>query len=254
VREKKKKDLVLIHGWGFGRWIWESFIPCVEDRWCVTSINLPGYGGSGKLVFTDNEEANINQIVKRISPNVPKNSIVLAWSLGGLIATKLAQVRRDIKALVLLASSPCFLNKPGWRGGIEPDDFNRLASRLSEDKTKTLQEFAGLVTMGDKHPKQTRNILCEHSGDNAPNLETLQAGLHVLSSVDLRRVMANQHCSIGMIFGENDVLVRRSTAKAVRAIRPDIKTIEITESGHAPFLSHPQETADALTKLMGSLL
>jgi len=48
--------------------------------------------------------------------------------------------------------------------------------------------------------------------------------------------------------------VKSSTRKAIQTIWPDIATIEIAETGHAPFLSRPQETADALTKLMGALL
>ena len=243
------KDLILIHGWGFGAWVWDSFIPYLDDHWRVTCIDLPGYGKKERLVSAD-----IDQIVGRIDPDTPENSVLLAWSLGGLIATKLASVRKDIKAVVLTASSPCFLNKADWQCGVEPVDFDQLARRLSKDKTKTLQEFAGLVAMGDKHPKQTINKLVKHNGDNAPDLETLQTGLHILSNADLRRAMGNQHCPTGMIFGENDVLVRRSTAEAVRAIRSDINTIEITKSGHAPFLSRPQETAEALTKLMGNLL
>jgi len=250
----KQKDLVLIHGWGFGRWIWDSLIPCLEDCWRVTSIDLPGYGASEKLVFADNNKAGINQIVKRIDPDIPENSILLAWSLGGLIAMKLASVRKDIKALVLIANSPCFLNKSDWQHGVEPVDFNQLTSRLSKDKTKTLQEFAGLVAMGDKQPRQTINRLSECVGDIAPDLETLQTGLELLSKEDAHQALANQHCPTGMIFGENDVLVKSSTRKAIQTIWPDIATIEIAETGHAPFLSRPQETADALTKLMGTLL
>lgn len=247
-------DLVLIHGWGFGSWVWDRFIPCLEDHWCVTSLDLPGYGTSKKLVIADNDKADIDQIVQRIDADTPENSILVGWSLGGLIAMKLASVRKDVKALVLIANSPCFLNKSDWQHGVEPVDFNQLTNRLSKDKTATLKKFAGLVAMGDKQPGQTINRLSKCIGDKAPDLETLQTGLELLSKEDARQAMANQHCPIGMIFGENDVLVRRSTAEAVRIIRPDINTIEIRESGHAPFLSQPQETADALTKLRCSLL
>ena len=247
-------DLVLIHGWGFSGRVWDRFIPCLEDHWRVTSLDLPGYGTSEKLVIADNDKADIDQIVQRIDADIPENSILAGWSLGGLIAMKLASVRKDVKALVLIANSPCFLKKSDWQHGVEPVDFNQLTSRLSKDKTATLQKFAGLVAAGDKQPSQKINRLREFIGDNAPDLETLRTGLDLLSKEDTRQAMANRHCPIGMIFGENDVLVRRSTAEAVRAIRPDINTIEIRESGHAPFLSQPQETADALTKLRRNLL
>ncbi len=248
MMQKENKDLVLIHGWGFDNRIWRKFIPYVEDQWRVTYIDLPGYGARKKLAY-----ANIDQIVSNVESDVPGNAVIFAWSLGGLIAMKLAHIRSDIKALVLLASSPCFLKKQGWLHGVEPADLNKLVSQLNEDKIKTLQTFAGLVAMGEKRPRQTINELNEHLISNVPEQETLVSGLKILRDEDLRQALAKQHSPISMIFGENDVLVKRSTGSAIQESRPDIHTIEIPETGHAPFLSRPQETADALMKITDSL-
>jgi len=247
--KKELMELVLIHGWGFDNRIWKKFILHLEDQWRVTCVDLPGYGARGKLA-----QADIDQIVSNIESDVPENAVLFAWSLGGLIAMKLAQSRNDIKALVLVASSPCFLNKLDWQHGVEPADFDQLLSQLSEDKIKTLQTFAGLVTMGEVHPRQTLNELNEHLVRGVPDQETLMSGLEILRDEDLRQTMKKQICPIGLIFGENDILVRRSTGEAIQALRPDIHTIEIPATGHAPFLSRPRETADALMKLTAEFL
>jgi pimeloyl-[acyl-carrier protein] methyl ester esterase len=247
--KKETRELVLIHGWGFNNRIWKKFILHLEDQWRVTCIDLPGYGAREKLAHAD-----IDQIVSNVEPDIPDNAVLFAWSLGGLIATKLAHSRSDIKALVLVASSPCFLNKQDWQHGVEPADFDQLLSQLSEDKIKTLQIFAGLVAMGEAHPRQTISELNEYLVSDVPDQETLMSGLEILRDEDLRQTMKKQNCPIGIIFGENDILVRRSTGNAIQASRPDIHTIEISATGHAPFLSRPRETADALMKLTAGVL
>lgn len=241
------RDLVLIHGWGFGRGVWNSFIPYLEDRWRITCVDLPGYGKKEKSVSAD-----IDQIVNNMEADIPENSVLFAWSLGGLIATKLAEVRKDIEALVLVAHSPTLLNKMDWQHGISAVDFNELEKYLSINKTKAMQKFARLVAMGDKNSRKTISTLEESSGES-PESETLKQGLDILRQTDLREMLAKQQRPTGMIFGENDVLVKYSTGKALREIRPDIQVIKIAEAGHAPFVSRPRETADALMKLTANL-
>lgn len=253
MTQNERMDLVLIHGWGFNHRVWRNFIPHVKDQWRVTCIDLPGYGSAENKDDSHSDQGSIDQIVNNINSGIPGNAIVFAWSLGGTVAMKLAQRRSDIKALVLLASSPCFLKKQDWQHGVKPADFSKLVSQLSKDKIKTLQTFAGLVAMGDAHPRQTLNELNEHLVNDVPDQETLMSGLEILRDEDLRQDLIKQHCPIGIIFGEKDILVKCSTGDAIQATRPDIHTIEISETGHAPFLSRPQETADALMKLTAGL-
>jgi len=253
MRQKEIRDLVLIHGWGFDHRIWKNFIPHVGDQWRVTCIDLPGYGVSENKVKSHFDQGNIDQTVNSINSEIPENATILAWSLGGTVAMKLAQRRSDIKALVLLASSPCFLKKKDWQHGVKPAEFNQLLSQLSKDKIKTLQTFAGLVAMGEAHPRQTINELNEYLLSNVPEQEILMSGLEILRDEDLRQALVKQHCPVGIIFGENDILVKRSTGSAIRELWPDTHTIEIPETGHAPFLSRPRETAEALMTLTARL-
>jgi pimeloyl-[acyl-carrier protein] methyl ester esterase len=254
MTQKQNRDLLLIHGWGFNNQIWRNFIPHIEGLWRVTCIDLPGYSSSENKNVPSFDQGSIDQIVNSINSDIPENATILAWSLGGTVALKLAHSRNDIKALVLIASSPCFLNKQDWQHGVEPEDFNRLVSQLGKDKIKTLQTFAGLVAMGEEHPRQTIKELNEHLVSNVPEQETLMSGLEILRNEDLRQALVEVHCPIDIIFGENDTLVKRSTGQALQDVCPGVRTIEISETGHAPFISRPQETADALMKLTANII
>jgi len=253
MRQKEIRDLILIHGWGFNHRVWKKFIPHVEDRWRVKCIDLPGYGDPENKIDSHSDREGIDQILNSINADIPENAIILAWSLGGTLAMKLVQRRSDIKALVLLASNPCFLKKQDWQHGVEPAEFNKLVSQLSKDKIKTLQTFASLVAMGEKNPRQIINELNDHLLSDVPEQKILMSGLEILREEDLRQDLVKLHCPIGIIFGENDILIKRTTGSAIQSSRPDIHTIEIPETGHAPFLSRPRETADALMKLTARL-
>lgn len=250
---KKKQTLALIHGWGFDRRIWEWFVPYLADQWRVICIDLPGYGVKKKLT-----PANVDQIVRNIEPEIPYGAVLFAWSLGGLIAMQLVCKRKDIKTLVLLASSPCFLNKQGWQHGIKSADFNQLVRQLSKDKIKTLQAFSRLVAMGETYPKPVINKLYAQLGNkklinNIPEPAILMFGLEILRHTDLRQELAQQECPIRFILGENDILVKCSIGSAIQAVKSDVQAIIISATGHAPFLSRPQETADALIYLTEDL-
>lgn len=190
-------------------------------------------------------------MVKYVCMQVPEHSVLVGWSLGGLVAVRLASIRKDIKAVVLMASSPCFLNKPDWDHGITLFEFEKLAKELAKDREKALRRFSGLVASGDRFPRQTMTSLNNAIIDNMPSLDALRSGLEILSKEDQRRLLPELHCPVDMILGAKDVLVKPSLRDAMQNLRPGMATVEIA-AGHAPFLSCPRQTAVALTKLINN--
>lgn len=249
MASNKTLNLVLIHGWAIGSGVWKKFIPYLNAYQQVITVDLPGYNQPIKQQTNTDTPQNIEQITQKISPKIPKNSILVGWSLGGLIATKLASIRQDISALALLASSPCFINKTDWKNSIDPIDYAQLSHALIKDKTKTLQRFIGLVATGDTNPRQTIQNLKQHIKDNMPDTQTLQIGLDILQNEDQRELLKNSHCPVAIILGQHDTLIKHTTKKAIHKIQPKIEIMTIANAGHAPFLSQPQQTAITLNDL-----
>ena len=243
-----KRELVLIHGWGFGYHVWQRLLPYLEDHWHVTLIELPGYSAQQATSMPQ----DIDYLAYQMIATIPKDSVVLAWSLGGLLATRMVELCNQIAALVLLASSPCFINTGNWRHGIDEEDFDRLARDLHRDKEWTLRKFAGLVAIGDNHPKEIIAILLQNQ--IYPNMATLVASLSLLRRIDMRASFINLTCPTGMILGTNDVLIKRAIGPTMRKIGTDIHYIEIDNTGHAPFISRPKKVAESLMLLTAKLL
>jgi carboxylesterase BioH (pimeloyl-CoA synthesis) len=77
-------DLVLLHGWGFNSELFNDLIDQYKNQYRITKIDLPGHGRS------DNVDGGLNEWCNEIIKILPNNPILLGWSLGGLLAIKIA--------------------------------------------------------------------------------------------------------------------------------------------------------------------
>ena len=77
-------SLVLLHGWAFNSDIFLSLINKYKNNYRITVIDLPGHGRSPDI--EGDIETWCNEIIKLI----PEKSILLGWSLGGLLSIFIA--------------------------------------------------------------------------------------------------------------------------------------------------------------------
>ncbi|MBT6021836.1 MAG: alpha/beta fold hydrolase, partial [Candidatus Thioglobus sp.] len=101
------KDLVLLHGWGFNADLFNALIEKYQNQYRITKIDLPGHGRSKDVA------GGIDEWCDEIIKILPKNPILLGWSLGGLLAINIA-TKIQLSRLILIASSPNFVQNKNW--------------------------------------------------------------------------------------------------------------------------------------------
>jgi pimeloyl-[acyl-carrier protein] methyl ester esterase len=105
-------DLMMVHGWGLHGGIWKPLLPLLEAHFRVTSVDLPGHGRSGWQ-----GEETLDAMAGALLSVAPAGAAWLGWSLGGLVAVRAALLAPTrVNALIEIASSPCFVRRPGWQG------------------------------------------------------------------------------------------------------------------------------------------
>ena len=167
--------------------------------------------------------------------------VLVGWSLGGLLAIRLAkQFPATVRAVVLLASTPCFFKRPDWPYGIEPHLLSGLINRIDRDAGAAMTFFCGLVASGDPSPRHTMKILRAQVVNN--DKESLLHGLHVLAREDLRTDLAAITCPLALILGSNDKLVDPAIAHEINKLRADVHQVIMNNAGHAPFVLQQEET------------
>ena len=238
-------DLVLLHGWALHGGTWGPWLEELERHARLHVIDLPGHGRSDWSTGVGDLEG----LARAVLPGVPTDAAVLGWSLGGLVALELARRQPgQVRALVLVATTPRFLAGPGWEHGMRPEVLETFTQGLVSDYRATVQNFLTLQTRGDERARETLRLLRSRLASHGdPDPRALQAGLGILRNADLRDALPRIAVPTLVVAGEHDRLTPASAGRELAATLPMARFRLIERSGHAPFLSHPGEVLAELT-------
>jgi pimeloyl-[acyl-carrier protein] methyl ester esterase len=237
--------LVLLHGWGLNAEVWHCISEELASHFTLHLVDLPGFGrsrGFGAM--------SLDEMAQQVLDAAPQNAIWLGWSLGGLVASQIALSQPErVRALVTVASSPCFSAQEAWPG-IKPDVLASFQQQLSEDFQRTVERFLALQTMGTETARQDARTLKQTVLSlPMPDVEVLNGGLAILKTVDLREPLTALAMPHLRIYGYLDGLVPRKVVPLLDALWPDSESQVIAKAAHAPFISHPVEFCSALIAL-----
>lgn len=244
------KHLVFLHGWGVNSGVWQPLIDILKDKFCVTTIDLPGYGLNHQQLSTS---YNLQSVATTVALHLPTNCILIGWSLGGLVAQSIANLYpQKVEQLVLICSSPKFSKSADWPG-IEPKILNFFTHQLELDFSKTLERFLAIQAMGSVHARQdARTIKQAVQQYPSPSQIAVSAGLDMLQNVDLRDQFKILSIPCHMFFGGLDTLVPEKVASLLQKLNPSITIEVISDASHAPFISNTGYFAERLVKAVVS--
>jgi carboxylesterase BioH (pimeloyl-CoA synthesis) len=215
-------DLVLLHGWGFNSELFNDLIDQYKNQYRITKIDLPGHGRS------DNVDGGLNEWCNEIIKILPNNPILLGWSLGGLLAIKIA-TQIKISELILVASTPNFVQNSDWKYGINEDNFLQFSDTLELNLSKGLKRFVGLQTQDKVQLKMLNQSIDEFPATTI----ALNQGLEILLTTDLLDEFSQLQIPIKVALGDHDTLVPYRISNWYDKAK--IKT-QVLNTGHLPFL------------------
>ena len=241
-------DLVLIHGWGLHGGIWNALLPRLEARYRISCVDLPGHGRSEWR-----GQQTLDDWVDAVLATVPDRAVWLGWSLGGLVATRAAlRAPERVDALVTMASTPCFVRRPGWQSAMLPELLDTFSIELEQDYARTLGRFLALQVRGSEQASvvlgELRNVLLAHG---EPNAQALATGLAILRDTDLRDTLRALRMRLLTIMGERDTLVPVNAGRETLALCGDAQLEVIDGAGHAPFLAAPETVVARIDQFLG---
>jgi pimeloyl-[acyl-carrier protein] methyl ester esterase len=238
------RPLVLLHGFAMHGGLFAPLLPDLARAHRVHVVDIPGHGHSPPL-----DPFELPRIVDAIDAAIDEPEFtVLGWSLGGQIALAWAFADpRRIRRLVLVATTPSFVERDGWPDAIGAQTLSRFGDELRASYRLTLQRFLALQVHGSEEGPVILAALRQRLFERGePSPEALAAALGALAQNDLRSTLAHIAAPTLVIAGDRDVLVPLAATRELAAALPNATHVTIGGAAHAPFLSHRQRFVDAV--------
>ncbi len=239
------EPLVLLHGWGCDRRSWQPLLQRLNQCLDLLLVDLPEFGAgeyAGECIASP--EAWLDQLLVQL----PERFVLLGWSLGGMLATRLAaQAPKRVLGLMTLASNVKFVASADWPDAMADEVFLQFQAGFAETPAVTLKRFAGLMARGDRQERQLLKGLreaCEASWQKAVGFGgksdlCWQATLNWLAMLDNRVPFSRLTVPGRHWLAEADALVPVAIAKRLQSLnsRQDIRVVDGV--GHALHWSAP---------------
>ncbi len=236
--------MVLVHGWGMHSGVWEDVAEALVDDYRVTIVDLPGHGYSRQTPAGH----TLRELSHVVAEHVPTRATWVGWSLGGMVAQRVAiDLPEHVLKLVLVASSPRFVRHHDWPHAVDFTTLHQFADSLDRDYRSTLKRFLALEVIGSDHAREQLRLL--HSlvfQHGEPDTRALRDGLSILETEDLRSGFARISCPTLLLMGQRDNLVPGKAGGAMQDLLPMAQLHLFRHGGHAPFFSHPAEFSACL--------
>ena len=213
------KSIIFIPGYNFKSSIWSCMLPYLKD-FQVRLLDFPEV-----RIFT------LKDIIEKLAHKIPDDSIIVGWSLGGLIAIYLYKIMpKKCRKLVLVSSTPRFMEDINWPG----HSFDQMKASLNI--------FNQIVQYPNKSIK-VRQYLKEHTKTTHENY------LLLIKNLDGRNIYTNISVPTLNILGDSDAII---PIKQLVYFSKFHKTIIIPKAGHIPFLTHTNIFVGELIKFIKS--
>ena len=232
-----RNRVVLLPGWGLGTAPLEPLAAALHDldeHLRVQLEPLPELTSSDPQQWLDELDANL-----------PEDCWLAGWSLGGMLATALAERRGErCCGLLTLASNPCFVAREDWPAAMPVETFQAFQQGFQTDSAATLKRFALLCAQGAEDSRSLGRSLAA-SAPQGRN-EALRSGLELLATLDNRKALQQFRGPQLHLLGSADALVPPTLADALLALQPDIEIAVIESACHAFARQRPHAVALAM--------
>lgn len=188
--------ILLITGWGGGAELLKPLHEALEQK---------GHSVERMNIFNALDEDILQQQVE----HAVKFDVIIGWSLGGQLATLLAnqiqQQYAEQKVLITLASNPCFVAQADWSTAMPVETFMQFKKSFEQDAISTLKRFGLLVCQGANSAK--KDFVGMQKLIRPQSIALLRQGLQLLEQLNLVELYENYQGKQLHVFAEHDALV-----------------------------------------------
>ena len=242
-----KPSIVLLHGFAASMHWWTPVAERLAPRYHVERVDLLGHGGSSKPRHGYSMENQARLVIGALAQERVRRAVVVGHSMGGLVATAIAEQRPDLVRGVVIVDSPPTdqdgkLSFPATLGFV-PVLGEALRHLVTDGviRKQLEKEFAPGFHVPDQFVRDFHRMTY-----------TSYDASHARSD-DFReqRSLPDRLAATGkpllVIFGDKDELVNPSSAGDYEAV-PGARVTRIPGAGHSPMVESPDKVAELVSR------
>ncbi|KAJ0961501.1 hypothetical protein J5N97_002005 [Dioscorea zingiberensis] len=249
-----EQTLVLSHGYGGSQNVWDDILPVLSKSYRVLLFDWSFSGAieQPQQVFDalkhSSYTAFADDLISLADEMDLKGAVFIGHSMAGMIGCIASVKRPDIFShLVLIGSSPRYLNEEDYEGGFNGDEVENILFNIESNFETWATNFASLV-VGANNP-----ISVEKFGKNLQRMrpEIALSVARIVFLSDLRDVLENVEVPCTIIQCSNDIVVPMSVAKYMQSKIKGKASVEIIETdGHFPQLTAHEMLINVLDRVL----
>lgn len=231
----------MLHGWAANHHVYDDFrqyLPNVP----LLAPDLPGHGHDQRPEF------DAARFADELAAQLDAPANIVAWSLGGQVALQLAVRHPDkVASLCLCATFAKLLQDTDYPEGLVQSKLLGMIPVFQADYAKTMTQFLQLQILYTPERKAAiEAILPAVTAFAAPT--ALESAQRYAQHADLRAALVGIKAPTLCVYGNKDTITPPRLGEYLHTHLPNAQLLLIDKAVHAPFISHPQTVAQALTE------
>jgi pimeloyl-ACP methyl ester carboxylesterase len=250
------EPLVLLHGVGANRVVWQPVTALLASRRLVIAPDLPGFGESAPAGPGFDLERTALALAGPLAERAGGRFDLVGNSLGGAVAVELATARPDlVRRLVLSAPAGFSAPRPTLAAAagrlLGPSTTLRriVGAPLAGSAAVRRVLLYGAIAEPQRLPADDARMMLEASRGSS----RIGAAVEAVLRADLRPLLMQVEAPLGLIWGTHDRVVPIAALESIRAVRPDVVVETLGDAAHVPQLEHPVEFVGALRRVLERL-
>ncbi|OEL14721.1 Strigolactone esterase D14 [Dichanthelium oligosanthes] len=248
------ETVVLAHGYGGTRFIWEDVVPALAARFRVVVFDwsFSGAAKDGGQGYCCSYYGLADELVALMDKLGVQRAAFVGHSMAGMIGCIASIARPDLFShLVLVGASPRYINEDGYEGGFEPGDVDAMLATADADFAAWAPRFAEAV-VGAEHPSAVARF-AKQLGAMRPDVALCV--LRAVLTSDVRAVLPDVAARCTIVHCAHDAVAPLAVARYMqRAMAGSgdggADTVVIESSGHFPQLTAPKEFVRVLEAIL----
>ena len=238
--------ILMIHGWAANGGIFQPLRRRLPEHWQVSTPHLPGHGGNGREGGFSVEEA-----AERLAADIGEPAHILGWSLGGLVALRLAAAYpHKVRSLILCSTFARLHATADYPEGLRQTVLDKMVDLFRADYAKHMRQFLELQLLHTpERAEMTASVLSDLLRYGEPVL--LEEALTAAKNADMRAVLPQIQQPVLLVYGDKDAVTPVRMGEYMARHLPDARLCVAAGAAHTPFLSHSRWFAAQMMGFIG---